>query len=103
MDEYEDIITDYENIPACNPKNSCEVIQEFINKDSPGDEFYDIHNRIDSQIRNLKHLRLRMNALNGYMKEVEEDLITTMNDLDALTERHLNFTERHLELYTNKK
>jgi hypothetical protein len=96
MDEYEDIITDYENIPACNPENSCEIIQEFINTINPDDEYHEIHRKMGIELKIQKNLRMRMEYLSELMAEIQKDLDVSIDELSKLD-------ERYLELYRNKK
>jgi hypothetical protein len=96
MEDYEDIITDYENVPTCTPSNSCEIIQEFINTENVEDEYHEIHRKMGIELNIQKSLRMRMEYLSELMTEIQNDLNISIDELDKLD-------KRYLELYRNRK
>ena len=89
-------LSSYGDTPACNPENSCEIIQEFINTDNPDDEYHEIHRKMGIELKVQKNLRVRMEYLSELMTEIQKDLDVSIGELSKLD-------ERHLELYRKNK
>lgn len=79
------------DIPACNPENTCEVIQDFFDEET--DELEIIKNQFDIAFKD----KSRMTIIRNY---ANQQLIDAQKDLDAVNATIENLNIAYLNLKT---
>jgi hypothetical protein len=91
-------LSSYGDTPACNPENSCEIIQEFINDETlvENEEYDEIYRHLTLELKDQKRLMVLKTYLDDQMRDLQREL-------DANIEAINDLNERYLELYRKKK
>jgi len=91
-------LSSYEDTPACNPENSCEIIQEFIDDETlvENEEYDEIYRHLTLELKDQKRLMVLKTYLDDQLRDLQREMDTNIEAINDLS-------ERYLELYKKKK
>ena len=85
------------DVPACNPENTCEVIQDFLGEEV--DEWEIIKNQYDLAFKDKKRLLVIRKFAEQQLKDVDCDLTAVNINISILDDRYRKYKDNAL---TNK-
>lgn len=77
------------NIPACNPENTCEVIQDFLEEQI--DELEIIKNQFDLAFKDRKRLLTIREFVVQQLKDIDADLEVVKNTIEEFNQVYLEY------------
>jgi hypothetical protein len=82
------------DIPVCNPKNDCSVIQDLLNEKT--NELETIKNQFDLAFKDRSRLRILREYISLQLKDIDADLDVVRKTIETLDDRYLKYIKNNV-------
>ena len=82
------------DIPVCNPKNDCSVIQDLLNEKT--NELETIKNQFDLAFKDRSRLHILREYVSLQLKDIDADLDVVRKTIETLDDRYLKYIKNNV-------